>query len=184
MAEERRAQMGVESLRRLIDEARPDVGLGEGWDLPDPVRQAVDFHWFHVTPKKRLVLAVLSTKPTWYVGHFYQGRMRQCERVDCSLCAAQIGAQVRYVFAVVEVTTRIVGVLEVGKEVGLLIRDQAAGRGFLRGLVIELGKASGSRQSRTEVQGIEGIAPTWCMSIPEPDLGHILRRTWDRQAGE
>jgi hypothetical protein len=158
--------------------------IGEGWDLPKRVRDSIDFHWFKVKPGRPVVLGILSVVPVWYVGHFHQKRMRRCSGDGCELCALGIGGQVRYLFGCVEPATGILGVMEVGKSVGLQLRDWAARRGSMRGMLVEFCKATGAKRSHTELSYVEmEEAPVW-LKHGAPDLKLVLERTWARQDTE
>jgi hypothetical protein len=153
---------------------------GPGWDLPAEVREAVDFHWFHVVPGRSLVLTVLSDAPVWYVGHYQGRRMRRCMGESCELCAQGLGSQVRYVLGAVEVATRTVGVIEMGKSNALLVRSWAGRNGGLRGMTLELSKSSSHKQSRMELLYIDRPAAPWISGLKAPDLAAALHRTWER----
>lgn len=155
-----------------------DVGVG--WDVPESVRDAIEFHWFHVGPSGVLQLVLLGNQPGWYVGHFDRGRMRQCGRGDCDLCRKGVGAQLRYVLPAAELVTRRSGLMEVGKGVGLLVRDWAISRGGMRGMVIELTRAARSKHSRLDVRLVQGPIPPWSLSMVAPDVERALKSTWDR----
>jgi len=154
--------------------------LGDGWDPPQAIVDRVEFHWFHVDPGRSLVLGILSTAPMWYVGHFEGGRMRQCSGTGCLSCLKGVGAQIRYVFSAVELTTRQVGVIEVSKSVAELIRSWEARNGSLRGMVLEFQKVSRSKQSRMDVGYIAECWPSWCVTVAPLDLRDVLSNTWGR----
>jgi hypothetical protein len=154
---------------------------GEGWEVPRRVKDAVDFHWFKVKPGRALVLGILSPKPLWYVGHFHEKRMKRCPGMGCPLCGAGVGAQLRYVLGCVEAETGTIGIMEVGKTVGLQIRDRAAAVGSCRGLLVEFSKASSSKRSHTEMRFIDIVDPPVWLRFPPPDLKMCLERTWARQ---
>jgi len=154
--------------------------VGNGWDLPPGSEPWTNFHWFQPSVSGVLVLVVLSERPTWYTGHYYERRMCPCLGVGCRLCASGIGAQVRYCFAVAERSTRRVGLIELGRGNGLLVRDWAYSRGEMRGLMIEVSKHSRSPQSRTEVQRVHEDAPLWSVGILEPDPSLALYLTWHK----
>jgi len=96
------------------------------------------------------------------------------------MCEKGIGSQVRYVMGAVEVSTRRVGILEVGRGNGLLIRDWVGSRGEMHGLQIELEKHSHSRTSRTEVRWIQQEPPPWVHIVEVPDIRRALILTWDK----
>jgi hypothetical protein len=154
--------------------------VGEGWDLPDGVSPWSDFHWFRVTGKNVLEVVVLSEVPSWYVGHFYGKRMVPCYGEGCRMCKDGVGAQVRYVLGCVEVSSKRIGLLEVGKSVGDMIRDWVGRRGQLRGMWLELSKHSFSKQSRMECAYVEKEAPVFTRSLQSPDVKGALRATWEK----
>jgi hypothetical protein len=153
---------------------------GEGWEVPKRVKDVVDFHWFKVKPGKVLVLGLLSPAPLWYVGHFHNKRMRRCPGSGCDLCAAGVGTQLRYVLGCVEPVSETVGIMEVGKTVGLQLRDRAASHGSCRGLLVEFSKASSSKRSHTELRFVDVVDPPVWLRFPAPDLKMCLERTWAR----
>ena len=120
----------------------------------------------------------------WYTGHFYGGRMVPCSGPGCEACGSAIGAQVRYCFAVAELESRRVGLIELGKSNGLLIRDWTARHGGLRGMVVRMSKQSKMAQSRTIVTYVEEAAPLWCVGVEAPDPALALYLTWHKAGFE
>jgi hypothetical protein len=96
------------------------------------------------------------------------------------MCAAGIGAQVRYCLAVAERSSRRVGLLELGRENGQLIRSWTSRNGGLRGMTIELTKHSRSVQSRTEVVYVDETCPPWYREVGVPDVLLALYLTWHK----
>jgi len=156
------------------------VSVGEGWDPPPSEAGWSDWTWFKVRGGRILVVVILSEAPVWYLAHFYMGRMRPCVGSDCELCHNKIGTQLRYALAVAEVSSRRVGLLEVGKTVALQIRDWVPRNGGLRGMVLELGKYTTSKQSRMEVAFVERSEGPWWHSLEAPDVRRALRSTWEK----
>jgi len=154
--------------------------IGSGWDVPHEVKDRVEFHWFHVPVTGCLVLGILSIAPTWYVGHFDNKRMQQCEGKGCDLCDKGIGTQLRYVVSAVDISTHQVGVFEFGASVSQLIQQWSAGLGYLRGMMIEVTRASKSKHSRMEIALIREHPLAWVMATQELDLIEVLERTWER----
>jgi len=155
--------------------------VGRGFDIPQDVRDQVDFHWFHVGQTGSLMLACLSPEPIWYVGHFAGGRMVRCGGDGCKWCAEGFGKQLRYVVCCVELGSRTVGVLEVGKPVALALRDRALREGTCRGLVFELARAAKSKHARVEATFLNEMPPTWVAGLAPLDLVEVLDKTWSRQ---
>ena len=155
--------------------------MGDGWDVPTEVRDRVEFHWFHVPTTGCLVLGILSTVPAWYVGHFDRGRMRECSGQGCDLCEKGIGTQLRYLVSAADLSTHQVGVIEFGATVAALIKQWASGFGYLRGMTIEVARATKSKHSRMEVTMIRNPPPGWLMATEALDLKEVLERTWERQ---
>ena len=153
---------------------------GEGWEVPSVVRDQVYFHWFHVVPRSALVLCLTSMRPLWFVGHFHKKRMLRCRGQDCHWCRLSVGKQVRYVFGGVDLQTRREGVIEVSESVAQLVREWAVPNGGARGLIVEFEKSTGSKHSRMDVRLIREHPPGWALACQEPDLGMILRRTWEK----
>jgi hypothetical protein len=154
---------------------------GEGWDPPKDIKDEVEFHWFKLGKGRRLLLGVLSPRPLWYVGHFHERRMRKCEGAECRLCALGVGKQLRFVFGAVEVSTGLVGIMEVGSSVAAQLKDWVARTGCFRGMLVEMSKPSSSKHSRTELEYKELADPPVWLKHPAPDLAVCLRRTWARQ---
>lgn len=156
------------------------MAVGEGWDVRPEDRPWSDFHWWKVPAKGILVLALLGERPLYYVGHYVDGRMWPCVGSACGMCEKGIGSQVRYVMAAVDLSTRRVGILEVGRSNGLQIRDWVGSRGEMCGLTLELEKHSHSRTSRTEVRWVQKEAPPWVHIVEVPDIRRALILTWDK----
>lgn len=123
---------------------------------------------------------VLSEEVLWYSGHFTLGRMCPCVGEGCELCSTGIAGQVRYVFAAAEISGRRVGLMEVSRSVGQLIKSWEARHGGLRGMVLEFSKHSHSKQSRTEVQYIDRAEPPWYLAVGVPDVRTALKLTWTK----
>lgn len=156
------------------------MATGEGWDVPDDVKSWSDFHWWKVPVSKILVLHILSDVPLWYTGHYYKGRMLPCYGEGCSLCADGVGAQLRYLLVGADVSTRRVGILEVGRTIALEIRDLSTGRRPLRGMTIEFSRHSHSKQSRMEVQYVDIETPEWTTRLEVPDPKAAIVATWQK----
>ena len=156
------------------------MAVGEGWDVAPEDRPWSDFHWWKVPAKGVLVLALVGEKPLYYVGHYVDGRMWPCLGPDCGMCKNSVGSQIRYVMGAVDISTRRVGILEVGRSNGMLIRDWVGARGAMTGQVIELEKHSHSRVSRTEIRRVEKEVGPWIHQIQLPDLRRALILTWDK----
>lgn len=154
--------------------------IGEGWDVPGSEIPWSDHHWFRVSPRASLVVVCLSECPLWYSGHYVAGRMAPCVGEGCELCSEGVGGQVRYVFACAEISTKRVGLLEVGRQNGLLIRSWIPRRGEFRGMTIELMKHSHSRASRTEVLYIDTVESPWYLALEVPDVKRALLMTWKK----
>lgn len=153
---------------------------GDGWDLPQGVKAWSNFHWFKVSPRKPLDVVVLSERPTWYVGHFVDGRMMPCQAPRCAMCEDGVGQQVRYVLGVVEVDTRRTGLLEVSESLGLLIRDWVPRSEGLRGMHLVFTKHSPSVKSRSEVELRDTYEQAWHRSLECPDPEVALELTWKK----
>lgn len=154
--------------------------VGQGWDIPEGVKPWQNFHWFAPSAKQCLILIILSGEPTWYAGHFVAGRMAPCVGPGCDYCAAAIGAQVRYCFAVVEPITRRVGLVEFGEGNGQMIRDWGNRNRGIRGMRIEVSKHSRAAQSRTEIRYCDEVPPMWIADINAPDPALALYLTWNK----
>jgi hypothetical protein len=160
------------------------MSVGDGWELPPGAEPWSDFHWFQPSVREALEIVVLSDEPAWYTGHYVGGRMCPCCGSGCEFCGAGIGAQVRYVFAVAALKTRRVGLIELGKSNGQLVRDWIARAGQLRGMVLDVSKHGKSMQSRTELEFVEHVCPPWYLSVPVPDCHLALYLTWHKASME
>jgi len=156
------------------------MAVGDGWDPPPEAHPWSDFHWWKVSPGRVLELVILSEAPLWYTGHFLRGRMRPCYGDDCEECKKGTGGQIRYVLAGVEVSSRRVGLLELGRAVGLQIRDYAQSMGTARGMWLEFGKESHAKQSRMIVQMIEKPVEIDWMELSVPNMKEALVATWTK----
>lgn len=156
------------------------MSVGEGFDLPQGSEPWSDFHWFQSSVRGDLDIVILSSSPIHYIGHFVGGRMCPCAGSGCELCSIGTGGQVRYVFAVAEVSSKRVGLIEFGKSNGQLIRDWSGRAGCLRGLRVVVRKHSKNPQSRTEVQYIEESPGNWYLSLIAPDPALALYLTWNK----
>ena len=154
--------------------------VGDGWDIPPEELPWSDHHWFRVSPRSSLVVVCLSEGPLWYTGHYISGRMAPCVGEGCELCGEGIGGQVRYVFACAEVSSKRAGLLEVGRNNGLLIRSWVPRHDGFRGMVLELMKHSHSRTSRTEVLYVDREEPPWYLALEVPDVKRALLMTWKK----
>lgn len=152
--------------------------LGEGWDPPTGVVGNPDFHWFKVPSRGSLILVMLGSGPVWYTGHFTDGRMWPCSGEGCELCKRAIGAQLRYVVACVEPVTRKAGMIELGRNHGLQLRDWCGRAGGFLGMMVEFSKHSTARQSRTEMEFVEQSPPPWVYELEAPDIARALILTW------
>lgn len=152
--------------------------LGEGWDPPKGIVGNPDFHWFKVPSRGSLILVMLGKGPVWYTGHFTDGRMWPCSGKDCELCRRAIGAQLRYVVACVEPISRKVGMIEVGRNHGLQLRDWIDRAGGWIGMMVEFAKHSTARQSRTEMVYVDQAPPAWIYELQAPDIARALILTW------
>lgn len=153
---------------------------GEGWDLPDGVAPWSAFHWFKIGSRSGLDCVILSEQPYWYVGHFYGNRMWPCQAPGCQVCEEGVGRQIRFCFAVVERTTRRVGLLEVSDSVGQLIRSWIARNEGLRGMHVFFTRHSHSIKSRMEVEFCEQDKEAWFRELEVPDPRMALELTWTK----
>jgi hypothetical protein len=156
------------------------MGLGEGWDPPAEVLPWSDFHWWKVVAGKVIELIVLSEMPLWYTGHFTGGRMKPCYGTDCAECKKGTGGQIRYVLSCAEVSSARVGIIEVGRTVGLQIKEMASSAGTSRGLWLEFGKETTAKQSRMTIKQILEPTGDWWHELPVPDMREALAATWDK----
>jgi len=81
----------------------------------------------------------------------------------------------------VEITTRQIGILDVGKSVADMLREWTGRKGCFRGMMLEFTKASRSKHSRMEVHYIDRPEPSWMVTMQPVNLLEALESTWDRQ---
>lgn len=154
--------------------------IGSGWDVPEEAQGWSDFTWWKVRGSKSLVLIMLCDQPVWYSGHFYKGRMTPCLGQDCAMCADGVGAQLRYVLTGMDPVSQRAGLLEVGRNVALTVREFAARNGGLRGLMLEFTKMGHSKHCRMEVYAhYENTVPGW-EKVKAPDMKAALVATWEK----
>ena len=152
--------------------------VGEGFDVPAELCPASDWTWFKVRPGHVLCLVITSSAPCWYVGHFHNRRMVPCLGDACELCSRGVGSQVRYVFGCMEPLAQRRGLIELGRQPALLIRDRAPAMGGLRGMTIAITRYSNSKLSRMEIDFPDREAPAELWDVPEPNLRRALVSTW------
>jgi len=157
------------------------VWIGKGWDIPPEQDTIGDFRWWKLGGGKVLRLVVVSHEAVPYKGHYVNRRMVPCLGDGCKWCAQKIGTQIRFVIAAAEATTQQVGLLEVGRSVGLELRDMSKRHGQLRGMCFCLSRISYSKQSRMEVEYEERDTPGWVFELRAPDIRKALECTWRRQ---
>jgi len=152
--------------------------VGEGFDVPSEHLPASDWTWFKVKPGHVLCLVITSSSPCWYVGHFHNRRMVPCLGESCELCSRGVGGQVRYVFGCMEPLTARKGLIELGRQAALQIKDHAPVNDGLRGMTIAITRYSNSKLSRLEIDFPDRAAPGDMWEMPEPDLRRALVSTW------
>jgi hypothetical protein len=158
--------------------------VGEGFDLPEGNEGWSDWTWFHARSAAPSRFTILCDTPVHYAGHFAKGRMVPCVGDACPMCAKGLGTQARYVFSVVEWETRRVGLLELGRGHALQVRDWGKTGGTIRGVSLELQRASHSKQSRIEVSFVSDTTPLFFQHLQGPDLARAVKSTWQRQASQ
>jgi hypothetical protein len=87
------------------------------------------------------------------------------------------------VLSCVELTTRRVGVLELGVNPAKMIEQWAASNGGLRGVCFELTRASKSKNSRLEISVVREYPGDWIDDVQGVNLGECMTRTFDRVNG-
>jgi len=154
--------------------------VGDGFGLPEGNDGWTDWTWFHARAAAPSRFTILCPAPVNYAGHFAKGRMVPCAGEDCALCARGMGTQARYVFSVVEWSSRRVGLLELGRGHALQIQDWIPAAGGLRGLTIELQRSAHSKQSRVDMCLVSDATPLFFQHLQGPDLVRAVRSTWQR----
>jgi hypothetical protein len=158
--------------------------VNSGFGLPEGNDGWTDWTWFHARHGMSTSFTILCMAPVNYAGHFSKGRMVPCAGEDCPLCARGLGSQARYVFSVVEWSTRRVGLLELGRGHALQIQDWIPANGSLRGLSIELERSSHSKQSRVDMRLVGDSTPLFFQHLEGPDLARAVKSTWQRAASQ
>jgi hypothetical protein len=77
-------------------------------------------------------------------------------------------------------STRQMGVVELGPVNGRVLRDVAVQNNGLRGTCIELVRVGRSKHSRLDLHVLDMVAPPWALAKQPFDLEHVLRLTWER----
>lgn len=152
--------------------------VGEGFEVPQEHCPSSDWTWFKVKPGHVLCLVLTSAAPCWYVGHFHNRRMVPCLGESCELCSRGVGGQVRYVFGCMEPLTQRKGLIELGRQAALQIKDHVPASDGLRGMTIAITRYSNSKLSRLEIDFPDREAPAELWDIPEPNLRRALVSTW------
>jgi len=158
-----------------------EAPIGDGYDLPEGSGGWTDWTWFHARCGRPSRFTILCDAPVHYAGHWMRGRMVPCPRDGCPLCAEGFGTQARYVFSVVEWSSRRVGLLEVGRGHALQIRDWSPRDGTARGVSIEIERISREKQSRVDMTLVADACPLFFQHVASPDLARALKSTWQRQ---
>lgn len=148
-----------------------------GWGNPATEAANQSWVWLHVPARSAIRVVILSESPCRYKGHWVDGHMRPCLPVDCGYCAVRLGFQIRYVFAVHDMTHRVSGLLELGAGAAEVIKESADDLGFLRGLVFELRKEGGRDRGKIIVKAHHAMIQTEGLPVP-PDAALELRRMW------
>lgn len=154
--------------------------VGSGWDVPPEADSIGDFRWFKVTPGRVIHLVVLSREPMHYLGHFVNGRMIPCADTGCVYCENGVGRQLRWVFACVEPFSGQVGMMELGRSVGLELRAKSDAQQKFKGLVLKFWRAGKSIQSRLEMDVVDMKVSNSYLALPCPDVGKAMKMTWQR----
>ena len=152
--------------------------LSIGFDLPEGMAREETWTWFHPNRQEPLGLLIISEAPVNYSGHYARGRMRPCSGDGCAYCEKNVGKQARYVFCAVRIRDGKVGILELGRPAALVVRDLSQARGRIKGLAIELFRASESKHSRIDIRGFQGIVPKPFLNFQPLDVFRVLEVTW------
>lgn len=159
-------------------------GLFEGFDPPEGSQGWSDWHWWKIPGGKVIELILVCDGPLGYAGHFQHGRMEPCYGEGCKACKEGIGAQIRYMFGAVEPNTKRTGIWDVGRSVGLLVRDAGDRRAGMRGLWLAITHQTASRRSQTDFEVLDQIVPDWVKGIECPDRQRAIVETWRRKGIE
>lgn len=154
--------------------------VGEGWDIPPEADSIGDFRWFKVTPGRVLHLVVLSAQPFHYRGHFVGTRMIPCAGPQCVYCENGVGAQLRWVVGAIDPFSGQVGLMEMGRTIGLELRAKTDGKQPLKGSVVKFWRAGKSIHSRLEMDIVDMPVSKAYLTVPCPDIGKALKMTWQR----
>lgn len=169
---------------------------GHGFlSAPDDENRCM-FQWLHIRAGESSTVVFGDKAPLWYKAHWYERRMQPCSGEGCKMCAAGVGRQRRWVFAVALVGAKKAMLWEVSESLAQDIKKIANEKGQLEKLkvyVIREGSGNKGRLSVSgrgydeprmiRIDGIEQMVGTEDVIFPEPQ--EALELTWagiDRQS--
>jgi len=153
--------------------------LTTGWGDPEREKGEHGCGWLHVPPRKHLTVAVLSTAPCRYRGHWIDGGMRPCTGDQCVYCDRRMGGQWRYAFHVQDTEGGGCGFFEVGAATAEVIWRIASAQGELRGLCFRFEHEGGREKGRVTATQVVSSVPDG-MLAEEQDPGPHIRRGWTK----
>jgi len=134
--------------------------------------------WIHVPARTIVVCVLLRDQPVRYDAHWVGGRVRPCPgATQCALCTSGVGKKTRYVYTVLDTTTKQTGLLEVAPSTALEIRAAVDEAGFARGLAIAFSHEGGVKNGRLRATSRHQILRD-CELPDGPDPIHVLKRQW------
>jgi len=147
------------------------------------------FQWLHIRSGESCTVVFGDKAPLWYKAHWYGGRMQPCIGEECRMCAAGVGRQRRWVFAVKLVGGKKPMLWEVSESLAQDIKAIANEKGELERLklyVIREGSGNKGRMSVTgrgydeahmiRIDGVDTVIGGEEMIFPEPQ--EALELTW------
>lgn len=166
--------------------------VSEGWGADVQGSGGRQSAFVHVAPGLELRFVVSCDVPVRYEGHWEGVGIRPCPGEGCSLCAAGVGKQQRWVIAVLVFDTWRPAVWEFGQGVARGFQQQGLTGVSLRGLGFRIYKLGRDRRSATafELDGevsdravlAFGLTSTGTADLP-PGLSapDVLREWWKSQ---
>ena len=147
------------------------------------------FQWLHIRAGESCTVVFGNKAPLWYMAHWYERRMQPCEGEECKMCAAGVGRQRRWVFAVILQGGKKAMLWEVSESLAQDIKKIANEKGELKKLKVYVIREGSGNKGRLSVSGrgydeprmvrIDGIEE-W-HETPEvifPDPQEALELTW------
>lgn len=151
---------------------------GIGFEGAPDIGRAGEFGWLHFFGVETREVVIVSPGPSWYVGHWYGGRMRPCGGEKCAYCDQGVGRQRRWLCWVYELECRSNYVWEFGDTVCALLRKESELRGGFKGLYMKIARKAHSKNARLEIDVLGVSEEHYSNNGDLPELRGILEATW------